>query len=420
MAGGLVPAGVADEEGRPGQRGVAAAARSRRPDPRRRPPRGRRAAARPAPDRGARGPGGLAAPGPAGALRGPARALRRRLRPLRAQSRVPARSRWWATWPTASRPRCTAWATGSTTCAWPRRAAAGRSPTDRSCSAPCWCCGGSWRAPATCSPRRRRGAPRSSPRRPSPTCATSATASTGSSPTWPSAAPCWTRPCAWRRAPTARPRRRRERSDGRAPASVTAGGRPPLLIRALGGFQVLRGGAEVPEAELGGERGRELLAALLCAGRAVRRDQLLAWLWPGEAPEAAGPRARRDGRLTAPGARRRASCSRRAPPIGSRSRDGGRMGRRRAAARRGGAGRRRGARRRLARGPGAAGRPPVPRVAARRVGAGGARGLRAGGGGAAGRARRRRSCARAPSTRRAPTSRRSSRPTRRTRSGTAA
>jgi DNA-binding SARP family transcriptional activator/Mg2+ and Co2+ transporter CorA len=68
---------------------------------------------------------------------------------------------------------------------------------------------------------------------------------------------------------------------------ATAGGRPPLLIRTLGGLQVLRGGAEVPDAELGGARGRELLAALLCAGRAVRRDQLLAWLWPGETPEAA-------------------------------------------------------------------------------------------------------------------------------------
>jgi DNA-binding SARP family transcriptional activator/Mg2+ and Co2+ transporter CorA len=71
-----------------------------------------------------------------------------------------------------------------------------------------------------------------------------------------------------------------------AAAPTAAGGRPPLQIRALGGFRVLRGGAEVPEAELGGEHGRELLAALLCAGRAVRRDQLLAWLWPGEAPEA--------------------------------------------------------------------------------------------------------------------------------------
>jgi DNA-binding SARP family transcriptional activator/Mg2+ and Co2+ transporter CorA len=71
-----------------------------------------------------------------------------------------------------------------------------------------------------------------------------------------------------------------------APAPVAAGGRPALQVRALGGFQVLRGGSEVPGGELGGERGRELLAALLCAGRAVRRDQLLAWLWPGETPEA--------------------------------------------------------------------------------------------------------------------------------------
>ena len=49
---------------------------------------------------------------------------------------------------------------------------------------------------------------------------------------------------------------------------------------------MLRGGAEVPEGELGGDRGRELLAALLCAGRSVRRDQLLAWLWPAKAPQA--------------------------------------------------------------------------------------------------------------------------------------
>jgi DNA-binding SARP family transcriptional activator/Mg2+ and Co2+ transporter CorA len=74
-----------------------------------------------------------------------------------------------------------------------------------------------------------------------------------------------------------------------APApEATGAARPPLRIRSLGGFGVSRGGAEVPEAELGGARGRELLAALLCAERVVRREQLLAWLWPGEDPESAG------------------------------------------------------------------------------------------------------------------------------------
>jgi DNA-binding SARP family transcriptional activator/Mg2+ and Co2+ transporter CorA len=79
-----------------------------------------------------------------------------------------------------------------------------------------------------------------------------------------------------------------ERAEAAAAVSVTADGRPALLIHTLGNYRVLRGGAEVTAAELGGVNGRELLAALLCAGRAVRRDRLLAWLWPGQAVEPAG------------------------------------------------------------------------------------------------------------------------------------
>jgi DNA-binding SARP family transcriptional activator/Mg2+ and Co2+ transporter CorA len=86
----------------------------------------------------------------------------------------------------------------------------------------------------------------------------------------------------------ARPPGAGERAEAAAAMSVTAGGRPLLLIHTLGDFRVLRGGAEVHAAELGGVHGRELLAALLCAGRAVRRDQLLGWLWPGQAAEPAG------------------------------------------------------------------------------------------------------------------------------------
>jgi DNA-binding SARP family transcriptional activator/Mg2+ and Co2+ transporter CorA len=69
-----------------------------------------------------------------------------------------------------------------------------------------------------------------------------------------------------------------------APSGPTAGtpGRPPVTIVSLGGFEASRGGVPVAASELGGERARELLASLLAARRPVGREQLLAWLWPGE------------------------------------------------------------------------------------------------------------------------------------------
>jgi DNA-binding SARP family transcriptional activator/Mg2+ and Co2+ transporter CorA len=58
--------------------------------------------------------------------------------------------------------------------------------------------------------------------------------------------------------------------------------RPPVAIASLGGFEASRGGVPVTASELGGERARELLAALLAARRPVAREQLLRWLWPGD------------------------------------------------------------------------------------------------------------------------------------------
>ena len=76
-----------------------------------------------------------------------------------------------------------------------------------------------------------------------------------------------------------------------APAAETprasAAGRPPIAITSLGGLEVRRAGAPLSASELGGERARELLAALLAARRPVHREQLVAWLWPGGPPERA-------------------------------------------------------------------------------------------------------------------------------------
>ena len=58
-------------------------------------------------------------------------------------------------------------------------------------------------------------------------------------------------------------------------SSVAAPGRPPVAITSLGGFEASRGGVPVAASELGGERARELLAALLAARRPVEREQLL-------------------------------------------------------------------------------------------------------------------------------------------------
>jgi DNA-binding SARP family transcriptional activator len=61
--------------------------------------------------------------------------------------------------------------------------------------------------------------------------------------------------------------------------------RPPLAFVALGGFAVRRGPVAVPPTAFRRERGRTLLAALLCAGRPVHREKLLDWFWPALSPE---------------------------------------------------------------------------------------------------------------------------------------
>jgi DNA-binding SARP family transcriptional activator len=53
----------------------------------------------------------------------------------------------------------------------------------------------------------------------------------------------------------------------------------------MGGFAVWRGDALIPPQAFGRERARALLAALLCAGRPVHREELLEWFWPTLAPE---------------------------------------------------------------------------------------------------------------------------------------
>ncbi len=72
----------------------------------------------------------------------------------------------------------------------------------------------------------------------------------------------------------------------RRPAPPT---RPPLRLRSLGGFDVMRGDEPIPYAAFGRGPARELLAALLCARRAVPGEELISWLWP----ELQGERATR-------------------------------------------------------------------------------------------------------------------------------
>lgn len=79
-----------------------------------------------------------------------------------------------------------------------------------------------------------------------------------------------------------------------APPSVVsrpraAATRPPLRLRSLGGFDVARGDEPIPYAAFGRGPARELLAALLCARRAVPGEELISWLWP----ELRGERATR-------------------------------------------------------------------------------------------------------------------------------
>ncbi len=80
----------------------------------------------------------------------------------------------------------------------------------------------------------------------------------------------------------------RRRSAQTSPAPAQAGAaRPPLRIASLGGFVVTRGGDPVPRSAFGRERARGILAALLCAGRPVHREELLEWFWPDLSPDRA-------------------------------------------------------------------------------------------------------------------------------------
>ncbi len=80
----------------------------------------------------------------------------------------------------------------------------------------------------------------------------------------------------------------RRRSAQTSPAPAQAGAaRPPLRIASLGGFVVTRGGDSVPRSAFGRERARGILAALLCAGRPVHREELLEWFWPDLSPDRA-------------------------------------------------------------------------------------------------------------------------------------
>ncbi len=61
----------------------------------------------------------------------------------------------------------------------------------------------------------------------------------------------------------------------------------PLRVKSLGGFATTLGDVALSDADLGGNLGRELLAALVAARAPVHRDRLFGWLWPGLAPTAA-------------------------------------------------------------------------------------------------------------------------------------
>jgi len=61
--------------------------------------------------------------------------------------------------------------------------------------------------------------------------------------------------------------------------------RPPMRICTMGAFVVERAGEPIPAADFQRRKGRALLAALLCAGEPVHRDQLLEWFWPALAPD---------------------------------------------------------------------------------------------------------------------------------------
>ena len=71
------------------------------------------------------------------------------------------------------------------------------------------------------------------------------------------------------------------RAAARSQARVSDRPRPPLRFIGLGGFAVRRGDEKVANSAFGRQRARALLAALLCAGRPVHREELLDWFWSG-------------------------------------------------------------------------------------------------------------------------------------------
>jgi ATP/maltotriose-dependent transcriptional regulator MalT/DNA-binding SARP family transcriptional activator len=71
------------------------------------------------------------------------------------------------------------------------------------------------------------------------------------------------------------------RAAARSQALVSERPRPPIRFVGLGGFAVWRGDETVPHSAFGRQRARALLAALLCAGRPVHREELLDWFWSG-------------------------------------------------------------------------------------------------------------------------------------------
>src|SRR5438105_3578731 len=76
----------------------------------------------------------------------------------------------------------------------------------------------------------------------------------------------------------------------RADARRAGRARPARRLVGLGGFAALRDGVRVPRSSFGRDRAPAVLAALLCAGRPVRREELVSWIWPELPSERAGRR----------------------------------------------------------------------------------------------------------------------------------
>jgi DNA-binding SARP family transcriptional activator len=68
--------------------------------------------------------------------------------------------------------------------------------------------------------------------------------------------------------------------------AMPQGKRPPVEVRTLGGFLLLRDGQPVPPSEWQSKKARDLLKILLARrGRPTPRELLMEALWPGENPE---------------------------------------------------------------------------------------------------------------------------------------